>query len=154
MNCLTEGEIQSYLDGELLDLDFVTAKEHLISCPHCSQALQRLQSNKAEIFEILNQLDQHYRTIEIPAFKPNVAKNNRISIIAISSIAASILIFLGLFNLNQNKKKVQYEQTLNVEKATIELTRNLDPNKMNHENKMIIVITNDEGEVVESYLTE
>jgi anti-sigma factor RsiW len=57
LSCLDEGQLQSWIDGELAPDAKRSAVAHLAACPKCSVALEELQANAAEVaakFEALS----------------------------------------------------------------------------------------------------
>jgi hypothetical protein len=153
MNCLSNLEIQMYQDGELANYEHDKAKEHIDSCPACATVYETIKKNKAQVFELFDKLYRHDTHIEIPVFIPSSPKRKYLKLITIATIAASFFFLIG-FVFHLRKQHIQQERTANIAKATMELTRNTDPNQMLHNKQMIVVITNSSGEVVHSFITE
>ncbi len=56
MNCLSDGTLQSYLDGELDKIELQEVNQHLASCPNCRSRLELLQSQSERVQRALGGL--------------------------------------------------------------------------------------------------
>jgi len=153
MNCLTDNELQSYLDKELHDSKYQEADNHLKTCDQCASVYERLKKNKAEIFGLLDELNQFEKPISIPNFKPTQARHKKIFIFKVAAIAASLLLLIGFGFVLQRRNVIQ-NQNLNIAKANIEINRNADPNQMYHNKQMSVIITDASGDVVQTFIME
>ncbi|MFA5971297.1 MAG: zf-HC2 domain-containing protein [Lentimicrobiaceae bacterium] len=153
MNCLNEIEIQKYLDRELPEEMLNGVEQHLKLCSACKDTYSQALESKSQVFAFLDQFAAFDTPREIPVFKPGLKKRSLKKIVAITSIAASILLFIG-FGIKINNQKTTQKQIDNITKATYEVTRNIDPNKMAHDKQIIVVTTNSSGEVIETTITE
>jgi hypothetical protein len=153
MNCLTESELQSYLDKEMDDLKHQHTENHLKTCAECMAAFKRLKENKANVFSLLDELNRFEKPVSIPVFEPANSKLRKLPIFKIAVIAASLLLLIG-FGFILQKQKVIQNQNLNIVKASLEMTRNADPNQMYHSRQMTVVITDASGNVVQTYTAD
>ena len=153
MNCLSEKEIQQYLDNELPEDKLNEVQQHMKVCAVCKNNLSQVQELKSKIFIVLDEFVALDLPHEIPVFQFIPKKRSLKKYILITSIAASILLFIGIGIRINNQKNIQ-KQMYNITKATYEITRNTDLNKMVHNKQIIVVTTNSSGEVIESSLTE
>jgi len=153
MNCLSETEIQEYLDHELTGDRLHEVKQHLKECSVCRETYNQVLESKSRVFAFLDEYASFDVQQEIPVFKIEPKKSNLKKYILITSAAASILVFVGIGNRLYNKRIMQ-QQLNDVTKATFEITRNTDLNKMVNNKQIIVVTTNASGEVIESPLAE
>jgi hypothetical protein len=153
MNCLSEPELQMYMDGELQDSALEKTEEHINACAGCAAKYVKIKNDKNQIFNLLDELNRIDSPVEIPNFIPSIPGRKYFKTISFAAVAASLLIFIGL-GTYLKRQNIQQERTENIAKATIELTRNADPNQMLHKKQMVVVITNSSGEVVHSFITE
>jgi hypothetical protein len=153
MKCLNDEEIQKYLDGELSEYSANEVGEHLNICMVCRKNFVTVREMKSQIFSLFDEITTAEIPIAVPTFHTHKQTSGLRNIIAIATVAASILIFIGL-GVNIKKKMVIQKQRENSIKAIYEFTHNTDPNKMLHEKQIIIVVTNSSGEVVETSVTE
>jgi hypothetical protein len=153
MNCLSETEIQQYIDQELAEDRFNEAEQHLKNCSVCMETYNQAKESKSQIFAFLDEYTSFDSPLEVPAFKIKTKKRSLVKYILISSIAASVLLFIGIGIRINNQKNMQ-KQMNNITKASYEITRNTDLNKMVQNKQIIVVITNSSGEVIESSFTE
>lgn len=153
MNCLNETEIQQYLDHELTGDRLWEAELHLKQCSSCRGMYKQAQESKSQIFDFLDEYASFDTPQEIPVFNIATKKISLKNYILITSIAASILLFIGIGIRINNQKNMQ-KQMNNITKAAYEITRNTDLNKMVQNKQIIVVTTNPSGEVIESALTE
>lgn len=56
MNCLSDGTLQCYLDGELDKIELQEVNQHLASCPNCRNRLELLQSQSERVQRALGAL--------------------------------------------------------------------------------------------------
>ncbi len=153
MNCLSETEIQEYLDHELTGDRLLEVNQHLKECSVCRETYNQALESKSRVFAFLDEYASFDVQQEIPVFKIEPKKSNLKKYILITSAAASILLFIGIGNRLYNKRIMQ-QQLNDATKATFEITRNTDLNKMVNNKQIIVVTTNASGEVIESPLAE
>jgi hypothetical protein len=153
MNCLSEKEIQEYLDHELTQNRLLEVEQHLKNCSVCKVTYNQAQESKSQLFAFLDEYTSFEIPQQIPAFKIEPRLSSLKKYILITSIAASLLLFTGIGIRINNQRNMQ-KQLNNITKATYEITRNTDLNKMVHNKQIIVVTTNSSGEVIETSLTE
>ncbi len=153
MNCLSETEIQQYLDHELTRERLHEVEQHLKECSVCKATYNQAQESKSQIFAFLDEYASFDIPQQIPVFKIEPKKRSFKKYILVTSVAASMLLFIGIgiriSNQRNNQKRLN-----NITKASFEITRNTDLNKMIHNKKIIVVTTNSAGEIIESPLAE
>ena len=153
MNCLSETDIQQYLDLELTEDRKDEMEQHLKECSVFRLTYNQAQESKSQIFAFLDEYSSFDIPQEIPIFKIEPKISGLKKYILITSIAASMLLFIGIGIRINNQRNLQ-KQLNNITKATYEITRNTDLNKMVHNKQIIVVTTNSSGEVIETSLTE
>lgn len=153
MNCLIETEIQQYLDRELTGDRFHEVEQHLKECSVCMLTYNQAQESKSQIFAFLDEYTSFDIPQQIPVFKVELKKSNFKKYILVTSVAASLLLFIGIGIRISNQRNNQ-KQLNNITKASFEITRNTDLNKMLHNKQIIVVTANSAGEVIESPLAE
>lgn len=157
MNCLNRISIQEYIDKEL---DLSQIKEidaHLQECKVCSLLLEDANSDIGEIKDFLSQLDGDEDSITVPEFIPNDQKKRSIYSRVISSLplklAAGIALLLGLFFILRTNVSSPKLASEDADLLLLELLGNTDPNEAWHTGEMAIILVNEKGEVIESYLS-
>jgi hypothetical protein len=153
MNCLSETDIQQYLDCELTADRLSGVEQHLKECPSCREVYTRAYESKSQVFTFLDELTSFDIPPKIPVFRIETGEKRLKKYILITAIAASIVLFIGIGIRIDNQKNRQ-KQMENITKATYEITRNTDLNKLVQNKQIIVVFTNSTGEVIESSLAE
>jgi hypothetical protein len=153
MNCLNETEIQKYLDKEFPEQLLLEIADHLSTCTICKERFVEARETKNQIFSFLDEVRALEQTIEVPEFRPIKQNKSRKLIISVVSVAATVLILIGM-GIHLKSQNLKQKQSENTDKATYEITRKADPNKMFHDKQIIVVETNASGEVVETSFTE
>lgn len=153
MNCLSETLIQHFLDHELPEDLVNEVAKHLKECSRCNANYMHAKESKYQILAFLDEFNSLDILQAIPDFKKKDQKRNLKKYIVFTSVAASILllILIGIRIENQINRR---EQLNNITKASYEIIHNVDVNKMIHNKQSIIVITNPDGKVIESSLSE
>ncbi|NVO21069.1 MAG: zf-HC2 domain-containing protein [Bacteroidetes bacterium] len=154
MNCLNESDLQSFLDREL-ELQLAEEIElHLAVCPACHERFLILKANQTEIFSMLDEVATNDLPFEIPPFQVKQRNSKTKRLIFTCSLAASLLILIGIGGICLNNQKKDQKQIENISRAKYDITRNTDPNQMLHKNQIIVVVTDASGEVIETSVTE
>nr|WP_321451975.1 zf-HC2 domain-containing protein [uncultured Carboxylicivirga sp.] len=65
MNCLDEGIIQSYIDGELSDKKMSDVATHISSCKHCLAQLKQQEERKSTLLGLMQNANDK---VDVPAF--------------------------------------------------------------------------------------
>lgn len=153
MNCLSETEIQQYIDHELNTDKWDEVEHHLKLCSACQDIYNQAKESKSQLFAFLDEYIALDLPREIPVFRISQKKKSIKKHILITSIAATILLFIGI-GIRINNQKSSQKQLDNITKATYEITRNADLNKMVHNKQIIVVTTDPAGRVIETSLIE
>jgi TonB family protein len=102
--CLSAEAIHKYVTGLLSDKDNELVKKHIDECAFCADAVEGYKSIKLKepitktVQQINREIEKKYETV-----RPRTLFMNR-KVLAYSSLAATILILLGLFLLINNNK--------------------------------------------------
>jgi len=157
MNCFDRVSIQEYIDKELDTAQMRKIESHLHDCEICSQLYEEANSDKTEIIDFISQLDGVEDSNTIPGFRYNSQKKKSIYHTVISSlplkVAAGIALLIGLFFILRTNLPSSSYASEDADLLLLELIGNTDPNNSWHNSQMAIVITNEEGEVIQSFLT-
>jgi TonB family protein len=119
--CLSAEAINKYVNGLLSGSDNELVKKHINECAFCADAVEGYKNIKLKepivktVQQINREIEKKYETV-----RPGTLFINR-KILAYSSLAATVLILLGLFLLINNNKlrqnKIVSENLLTKEKA-------------------------------------
>jgi TonB family protein len=119
--CLSAEAINKYVNGLLSEKDNELVKKHIDECAFCADAVEGYKSIKLKepiiktVQQINSEIEEKYETV-----RPRTLFINR-KVLAYSSLAATILILLGLFLLINNNKlrqnKIVSENMLTREKS-------------------------------------
>ena len=103
-NCLTVDAINSFLTGRLDTNEMELVRKHIEECEFCADAVEGYRSMQLTdtILNTVGQLNKEIDDISVP--KQYKLQSFTKKIIAYSSLAASILILIGLFLLIRNLK--------------------------------------------------
>jgi len=107
---------------------------------------------KQMLFNVLSCYDDAKPEINIPPFIIPKRKNKSYTF-NVLKIAASIALIISLYFVFQ-KKEQPNNQKENIPVSIIESIDNSDPNKKWHNNQMEIVITDVNGNIVESFISQ
>nr|WP_319398338.1 zf-HC2 domain-containing protein [uncultured Carboxylicivirga sp.] len=108
MNCLDEGIIQSYIDGELSDKEMSDVATHISSCKHCLAQLKQQEERKSTLLGLMQNANDK---VEVPAFKvpaPVIdlpVRNRRVWM----KVSAACVFLILLLTTYQSQKKEQKE---------------------------------------------
>jgi anti-sigma factor RsiW len=90
-NCLDEGTLRAYLDGELAEAQVSRADAHLAQCADCRSRLERMETALRRVGELLNALAPE----DLVAIRTS-ARGWRWAVGALASaVAAAIVLFLA-----------------------------------------------------------
>jgi hypothetical protein len=153
MKCLTNSDIQYFIDKELSIGRMKGIEVHLQQCEKCKGKLDIAQKDKNQVFTLLDTLLLSEKKIDIPPFIPAITRAGNKRLYALISVAATALILFGVGSFYTHQKRITERQN-NIKKASIEVTRNMEPNKMVQQKQIIMIITNNSGDVIETSVTE
>ncbi len=157
MNCLNRVTIQEYNDKELDTAQILKIESHLQGCDICRKIFEEAKNSKIELNEFLSQINGVGDSIKIPEFSYNGRRKKPIYFRVISSlpfkVAASIAVLIVLFFILRTNVSSPDLASEDADILLFELIGNTEPNKSWHNSQMVIVITNEEGEVIQSFLS-
>ena len=157
MNCLDRVSIQEYIDKELDTAQMRKIESHLHDCENCSQLFEDANSDKTEINDFISQFDGVEDSNTIPEFSYNGRKKKSVYSRVTSSlplkVAASIALLIGLFFILRTNPPPPNLASEYADLLILELIGNTDPNKAWHNSEMVIVMVNEKGEVIQSFLS-
>jgi hypothetical protein len=152
MNCLNRLELQRFIDNEASIEELESFTSHIETCAQCRSLLETAKVEKDEIFKFLSFTMMDEKDISIPTFKIKSAKAQNKWVFYFSAAAASILIIISVF-LHQKSNA----RNNRIARTNMEVAKSLydaDPNKLWNENKSIIAITDGDGNLIFSNITE
>ena len=157
MNCLDRITIQEYIDKELDAAQIRKIEAHLQECDNCKEIYEEAIGDKAKVNEFLSQLNGNEESIAIPEYDINIVRNktflNKKTTSRLILVAASIALLIGLFFIlrtNLSSPNLAFEDA---DLLLLEMIGDTEPNKSWHNSQMVIVITNEEGEVIQSFIS-
>ena len=152
MKCLNRYEMQLYIDNELSLEKKNEIHIHVQNCKICLELFNEANKEKQTLFNVLSLCDEANPETNIPHFDIPKRKNKIFAIRALK-IAASVALIISLYFIFQ-KKELPDNKTDNIPISFIEPIDNSDPNKKWHNNQMEIIITDEKGNIVESFISE
>jgi predicted anti-sigma-YlaC factor YlaD len=156
MNCLSKIEMQLYADKELESALKAHIELHLLNCTTCNKLYESTLKDIKMVHTIISARENKYDfNSEIPTFKLTQRKESRPlhknKHMFLKIVATLILIAIcGTFVIKKNFKKTTLA---NIDNVSLELNNHQEPNKQWHENQIIMVITDENGEPVHTYIT-
>ncbi len=152
MNCLNRLEIQRYIDKEASREEMESFTNHMQNCAQCRSIWETAKIEVEQVNQYLSFIAMDEQLFQNPTFKskPNTFRKKWIFF---SSAAASVLIMLSVF-LYQQKVNAKEER---IARANMEIERSLynsDPNKLWNEKQSIITITDEDGNLIYSNITD
>jgi len=157
MNCLDRVTIQEYIDKELDSAQVLKIDSHLQGCNICREIFEEAKNSKIEVNEFLSQINVVEDSNTIPEFSYYGRKKKSIYSRVTSSlplkVAASIALLIGLFFILRTNLPSSSLASEDADLLFLELIGNTDPNKAWHNSQMVIILTNEDGEVIQSFLS-
>lgn len=152
MKCLSRIDMQLYIDNEFSSEKKTEIEKHLQNCNDCNELFIEATKEKLDVLAMLSFCDERNAACNIPEFKVPV-KKYKINRFQVLKIAASIILVFGLYfalheKAEYNKKPVD---TLS---SAFESIDNSDPNKKWHKKQMEVVITDANGNIEETFISE
>jgi anti-sigma factor RsiW len=145
-----------YVDKELTDEHSAEIQSHLEKCDKCQEFLEDARTGKSEINAFLSALHDEESNISVPPFDPEMKrtrfrKRNRISMLG--KVAAGIVLLVGLFWIIQSRPSSQELTPDKAELLLLVLMGDMEPNKAWHNGQMGIIILDENGEVLQSFIS-
>mgnify|MGYP000885556417 CR=1 FL=1 len=144
--CLSDNEIQLYLDSEISTERHQELQKHLVECQTCSY---RVAEQRRWIEFVYSSLkgEEIEKNIVIPPFKkdlsPAKSKSKKINFRFLLKIAAVIAVMASVYLIAEKKETPAYQPT-----AREETMRGDDANQVWHDRTITVIETNSAGEVV------
>lgn len=156
MNCLDRITIQMYVDSELPDEQSTEIQVHLKKCETCKKLLEDSKVGRSEVHALLSTLHEGESSISTPPFDPDIKrkkirKRNPISLLW--KVAAGIALLIGLFWITQSRPSSQELTSDQAELLLLDLMGDMEPNKAWHNGQMGIIILDEKGEVLQSFIS-
>ena len=154
MNCLDRITIQMYMDSELPDEQSAEIQVHLKKCETCKKLLEDSRVGRSEVQALLSTLHEGESSISTPPFDPDrkkIRKRNPISLLW--KVAAGIALLIGLFWIIQSRPSSQELTSDQAELLLLDLMGDMEPNKAWHNGQMGIIILDEKGNVLQSFIS-
>ena len=152
MKCLNRIDMQLYIDNEFSPEKRAEVYNHLQSCNHCNDLFNEATTEKQDVLNLLSYCDEENAACNIPEFKIAV-KKYKINRFQVLRIAASVIIVFGLY-FTLHEKAEYNKKPVNPLNSGFESIDNSDPNKKWHKKQMEIIITDANGNIEESFISE
>lgn len=151
MKCLTKEEIQCLIDNEVSDKEKNIYLNHINQCNDCKVLYNQSLQDKELLHDFFSTIKSDNFDDSIPEFVLPKKKNNYF----VLKIAAVIFFLIGisvLFLLN-SKENISTQSVAEINKEYVDLTTNMDQNKMWQKKQMLVEIKDENDNVIETYLT-
>lgn len=154
MSCSDRVTLQEYLDQELAESLALKVRVHLKECEKCRNMLEELTSDRDQVFEFLSQVDIPAEPNPIP--DPTISagpENGGFHWMRRSNLlkaAAGIVLLLGVFLIHRYSSVSGSRSLSEAELMYMELIGIAEPNKSWHNGQTLIVLSDEEGEVIEA----
>ena len=145
--------MQLYIDNELSIEQKIEYDNHINACASCLELLKEATEEKQMLLSLLSNVDNTTCDIEIPKFLIPQRRTRSIRF-QVLNIAASIAIIFSLLIIFQQKPKLISIKTTNNLTPAIGSLDNSDQNKKWHKNQLEVVITDENGNIEESFIAE
>lgn len=158
MNCLDRVDIQQYMDSEVDVLRRDMIESHLQQCRRCKELYETAIQDKRIINEFISQTYSENEVIAVPEFDIKLQKKKssfyRVASSLPFKVAASIAFLIGLFFIIRTDVPSHNVASEDADLMIMELFGNTEPNKAWHNGQMVFVIVDENGEVIQSFLSE
>ena len=152
MKCLSRIEMQEFIDKETIPAVETGIIQHIESCEKCSSLYKKGVEDKAMINKLLDKTESDDGIDYIPEFKVPIPRGKKfISYTIFPLIAAALMIgFILVFRINREPVTIKIPED---EIILYEYIDGLDLNKLWHEKTQIPIILDDQGNVIQSIIT-
>lgn len=118
--CLSSKSIEKYVTGNVSDAELLIIEKHIADCPFCADAVEGCSklNNPEQATQIVDSLNNKIKNY------PQKEKSRRLHITAYISIAAAVIILIGLFSIFRIKP---------TENTIAEASRQYSENKSFHD---------------------
>jgi hypothetical protein len=149
MKCLSRTEIQGYLDKELETSVMEEILVHLGKCEACSKLYGQAAADKVLVGKLMGQGNNLDETKTFPEFIPPVLYKKRINFYRfIPYLVAASIIFL--FRTDKTPVMQNFPEA---EILMYEFFEGQDLNRLWHEKSQIIILQDENGNVIQSIIT-
>ena len=153
MKCLNRLDMQLYIDNELSIEQKIEYDNHINTCLSCQELLNEANEEKQMLLSLLSITDNTIFDSEIPVF--TIPQKSTKSIrFQLFNIAASIAIIISLYSIFQQKSTIVEPKQCHTQMSTVGNLDNSDQNKKWHKNQLEVVITDENGNIEESFIAE
>ncbi len=154
MNCSDRVTLQKYLDNELDDKMSAGVDLHLQACEKCRELLAEVNSDREQVRGFLSGLNNIEDPISIPSPPPisEGPHRRRIVIPKLVKAAAGIALLIGLFWILRTELRPKSTKMTEAELLFLEMIGDTEPNKSWHDSQTLIVYTDENGEVIQSFI--
>ena len=158
MNCLDRVDIQQYIDSEVDVLRRDMIESHLQQCNRCKELYETAIQDKRIINEFISHTYSENEIIAVPEFDIKLQKKKSFFYRVTSSlpfkVAASIAFLIGLFFIIRTNVSPPVVASEDADLMIMELFGNTEPNKAWHNGQMVIILVDENGEVIQSFLSD
>lgn len=158
MNCLGRVDIQKFIDNEVDVLRRDMIESHLQQCNRCKEIYETAIQDKRIINEFISQTYTENEIITVPKFDIKLQKKKssfyRLTSSLPFKVAASIVFVIGSFFIIRTNISPPVVASEDADLIMLELYGDTEPNKAWHNGQMVFVIVDENGEVIQSFLSE
>jgi predicted anti-sigma-YlaC factor YlaD len=133
-------------------------ESHLQHCNRCKELYETANQDKRIINEFISQTYTENEILAVPKFDIKLQKKKssfyRVASSLPFKVAASIAFLIGLFFIIRTNISTPFVASEDADLLMLELFGNTEPNKAWHNGQMVIVLVDENGEVIQSFLSE
>ncbi len=135
-----------------------TIESHLQHCSKCKELYETAMQDTRTINEFISHTYSEDEIIGVPKFNLKLQKKKssfyRVTSSLSFKVAASIAFLIGLFFIIRINVSPPVIASEDADLKILELFGNTEPNKAWHNGQMVIVLVDENGEVIQSFLSE
>lgn len=152
MKCLSRIEMQEFIDKEVALPAENEILSHLKNCEKCSSLYIQVIEDKAMINSLLIETNIDNNLNSIPEFKLPIRNKKNINSLRLITVlvAASLIGFIFLFRY---EREPVTEKIPEAEMLMYEFYDGKDLNKLWHDKSQILIIQDEKGKVIQSFIT-
>jgi len=144
MNCLNRCEVQAIIDNEAINAEKEEFFQHRQHCVDCQKLYDEAKAEIETIKGLLSFALADENQIVIPEFRHTKKPYSRKKLLFYCSIAASILVLLGVYILNKSNSEEKSKTDILIDQYMYQS----DPNKNWIGKQPIITVTDQNGDLV------
>lgn len=153
MNCIDKGMIQSYLDKELDRDKAEELQRHIESCVACRVLHNEVREARDVALNLVSQIYIQNEEIDIPPYSKRLENSQAIKrniVFSILKIAAGISLLVATFIATYKIISTRENHVDEMAFAATNLVNDQDPNTAWHQNRMVVVLTDENGNVTDN----